>query len=66
MPAKGVLVLAVADVVVAGGGVIGAAIGWRAALAGLDVVVVDPEAGDGASLVAAGMLAPASESLFGE
>jgi glycine oxidase len=55
-----------ADVVVAGGGVIGAAIGWRAALAGLDVVVVDPEAGDGASLVAAGMLAPASESLFGE
>jgi glycine oxidase len=72
MPAKGVLRLAnglkgaVADVVVAGGGVIGAAIGWRAALAGLDVVVVDPEAGDGASLVAAGMLAPASESLFGE
>lgn len=58
--------MAVADVVVAGGGVIGAAIGWRAALAGLDVVVVDPEAGDGASLVAAGMLAPASESLFGE
>jgi len=56
----------VADVVVAGGGVIGSAIGWRAALAGLDVVVVDPETGDGASLVAAGMLAPASESLFGE
>ncbi len=66
MPAKGVLILAGADVVVAGGGVIGTAIGWRAALAGLDVVVVDPEAGDGASLVAAGMLAPASESLFGE
>lgn len=58
--------MAVADVVVAGGGVIGAAIGWRAALAGLDVIVVDPAAGDGASLVAAGMLAPASESLFGE
>ena len=57
---------AVPDVVVAGGGVIGAAIAWRAALAGLDVVVVDPEAGDGASLVAAGMLAPVSESLFGE
>ena len=67
MPAKGVLKLAAtADVVVAGGGVIGTAIGWRAALAGLDVVVVDPEAGDGASLVAAGMLAPALESLFGE
>jgi glycine oxidase len=55
-----------ADVVVAGGGVIGTAIAWRAALAGLDVVVVDPEHGDGASLVAAGMLAPVSESLFGE
>jgi glycine oxidase len=55
-----------ADVVVAGGGVIGSAIAWRAALAGLDVTVVDPGAGDGASLVAAGMLAPASEALFGE
>jgi glycine oxidase len=55
-----------ADVVVAGGGVIGAAIAWRAAAAGLDVVLVDPEEGDAASLVAAGMLAPVSESLFGE
>ena len=55
-----------ADVVVAGGGVIGCAIAWRAAAAGLDVVVVDPQAGDGASLVAAGMLAPVSEALFGE
>ncbi len=55
-----------ADVVVAGGGVIGAAIAWRAAAAGLDVVLVDPEQGDAASLVAAGMLAPVSESLFGE
>jgi glycine oxidase len=61
-----VSVVAVPDIVVAGGGVIGAAVAWRAALAGLDVVVVDPEAGDGASLVAAGMLAPVSESLFGE
>ncbi|HEX6522827.1 MAG TPA: glycine oxidase ThiO [Streptosporangiaceae bacterium] len=67
MPAKGVLVLAVtADVVIAGGGVIGTAIAWRAAMSGLDVVVVDPDLGDGASLVAAGMLAPVSESLFGE
>ncbi len=55
-----------ADVVVAGGGVIGTAIAWRAAAAGLDVVLVDPDIGDGASLVAAGMLAPVSESLFGE
>jgi glycine oxidase len=55
-----------ADVVVAGGGVIGTAIAWRAATAGLDVVLVDPQDGDAASLVAAGMLAPVSESLFGE
>jgi glycine oxidase len=55
-----------ADVLIAGGGVIGTAIAWRAAAAGLDVVVVDPECGDAASLVAAGMLAPVSESLFGE
>jgi glycine oxidase len=55
-----------ADVVIAGGGVIGTAIAWRAASAGLDVVLVDPGHGDAASLVAAGMLAPVSESLFGE
>ena len=66
MPAKGVLLAEIADVVVAGGGVIGTAIAWRAAAAGLDVVVVDPEQRDAASLVAAGMLAPASEALFGE
>jgi glycine oxidase len=66
MPAKGVLLAEIADVVVAGGGVIGTAIAWRAAAAGLDVVLVDPADGDAASLVAAGMLAPASEALFGE
>ncbi|HYB46930.1 MAG TPA: glycine oxidase ThiO, partial [Streptosporangiaceae bacterium] len=55
-----------ADVVIAGGGVIGTAIAWRAAAAGLDVLLVDPGRGDAASLVAAGMLAPASEALFGE
>jgi glycine oxidase len=66
MPAKGVRMAEIADVVVAGGGVIGTAIAWRAAAAGLDVVLVDPEVGDAASLVAAGMLAPASEALFGE
>jgi glycine oxidase len=59
-------VAANADVVVAGGGVIGTAIAWRAAAAGLDVVLVDPGQGDAASLVAAGMLAPVSEALFGE
>ena len=66
MPAKGVLVAVTADVVIAGGGVIGTAIAWRAAAAGLDVVLADPAQGDGASLVAAGMLAPVSEALFGE
>ena len=66
MPAKGVLLAVTADVVVAGGGVIGTAIAWRAAAAGLDTVLVDPAHGDAASLVAAGMLAPVSEALFGE
>src|SRR3989440_2031420 len=66
MPAKGVRVAVTADVVIAGGGVIGTAIAWRAAVAGLDVVLADPAHGDGASLVAAGMLAPVSEALFGE
>ncbi len=66
MPAKGVLVAVTADVVIAGGGVIGTAIAWRAAAAGLDVVLADPAHGDAASLVAAGMLAPVSEALFGE
>jgi len=55
-----------AEVVIAGGGVIGTAIAWRAAAAGLDVVLIDPARGDAASLVAAGMLAPVSEALFGE
>src|SRR5690242_5140158 len=64
MPAKGVAMAA--DVVIAGGGVIGTAIAWRAARAGLAVTVVDPDQGDAASLVAAGMLAPVSEALFGE
>jgi glycine oxidase len=66
MPAKGVLLAEIADVVVAGGGVIGTAIAWRAAAAGHDVVLVDPADGRAASLVAAGMLAPVSEALFGE
>ena len=66
MPAKGVLVAVTADVVIAGGGVIGTAIAWRTAAAGLDVVLADPAYGDAASLVAAGMLAPVSEALFGE
>src|SRR5260370_41064170 len=66
MPAKGALMAVTADVVVAGGGVVGTAIAWRARAAGLGVVVVDPDCGEAASLVAAGMLAPVSEALFGE
>lgn len=56
------------DVIVVGGGVIGTAIAWRAAAeTGREVIVVDPgDDSDKASLVAAGMLAPVSESVFGE
>ena len=46
------------DAVVIGGGVIGLAVAWRAARAGLNVAVVDPEPGSGASNFAAGMIAP--------
>jgi glycine oxidase len=67
MPAKGVaIVSARAELVVVGGGVVGLAIAWQAARAGTNVTVVDPAAGEAASWVAAGMLAPASESWFGE
>ena len=70
MPAEGAFLASTAeltaDVIVAGGGVIGSAIAWRAATAGFGVVVVDPGADEAASLVAAGMLAPVSESAFGE
>lgn len=56
------------DVAVVGAGVIGLAIGWRAARRGLNVIVL--ERGDGparqASSVAAGMLAPISETLATE
>ena len=58
-----------ADVLVIGGGVIGTAIAWRAAARQprQHVVLVDPGSDDEkASLVAAGMLAPVSESVFGE
>ena len=55
-----------ADLVVVGGGVIGLAVAWRAARSGRRVTVVDPAAGEAASSVAAGMLAPVAESSFGE
>jgi glycine oxidase len=53
-------------VVVIGGGVIGLAVAWRAALGGLSVSVVDPRPGKGASWSAAGMLAPVTEVEHGE
>jgi len=70
-----------ADVIVAGGGVIGTAVAWRAARDGHSVIMIDPagatlywadprggdpRVSDTASLVAAGMLGPVSESVFGE
>jgi glycine oxidase len=56
------------DVAVAGGGVIGLAVAWRARQRGLSVAVFERGAvgGECASGVAAGMLAPVSEVEFGE
>ena len=57
----------VSRVVVAGGGVIGLSCAWRLAEAGHEVTLVAPTPGlDGASWVAAGMLAPVTEVQFGE
>ena len=56
------------DVAVIGAGVVGLAVGWRAAQRGLRVIVLerDEVAGAGASRVAAGMLAPISETISTE
>ena len=56
------------DVAVVGAGVVGLGIGWRAAQRGLRVIVVDCAArpGAGTSAVAAGMLAPISETIATE
>jgi glycine oxidase len=55
-----------AAVFIAGGGVIGLSIAWRAAQRGFDVTVADPAPGAGASHAAAGMLTPVSEAAFTE
>ena len=55
-----------ADVVVAGGGLIGLSVAWRTAQRGLSVTVVDDAPGTGASRAAAGMLAPVTEAGYGE
>ncbi|HEY6795843.1 MAG TPA: FAD-dependent oxidoreductase, partial [Kineosporiaceae bacterium] len=54
------------DVAVVGAGVIGQSIAWQCARRGLRVLVLDPAPGQGASRVAAGMLAPVAEASFGE
>jgi glycine oxidase len=55
------------DVVVVGAGLIGLACAWRLAAGGGSVLVLDrAEPGQGASRVAAGMLAPVGELDFGE
>jgi glycine oxidase len=55
-----------ADVLVIGGGVIGLAIGWRAAQRGMRVVIADRDPGQGASHAAAGMLTPVAEAAYAE
>jgi glycine oxidase len=56
-----------ARVLVVGGGVIGLSCAWRLSEAGHEVTLVAPAPGrDGASWVAAGMLAPVTEVQFGE
>ncbi len=68
MPAKGAITpTAAPGVLVIGGGAIGLAIAWRACARGLSVTVLDRGAfGEGASRVAAGMLAPVTEADAGE
>ncbi len=55
-----------ADVVVVGGGLIGTSVAWRLRTAGLSVIVVTGERTAAASRVAAGMLAPVTETTFTE
>ena len=55
------------DAVIVGAGVIGLSVAWRAARRGLRVRVLERrQPGDGASGVAAGMLAPVGEATWGE
>jgi glycine oxidase len=56
----------VTAVAVVGGGVIGLAVAWRCVQRGLDVTVYDRPSAGMASAVAAGMLAPTSETRAGE
>jgi glycine oxidase len=53
------------DIAVAGGGVIGLAVAWRAAQAGARPIVLDARREGAAWPVSAGMLAPVAEAEFG-
>lgn len=54
------------DVLVVGLGVVGLVAAWRAARSGRTVTALDPAPAAGATHAAAGMLAPVSETEFGE
>ena len=54
------------DVVIVGGGIIGLSTAWQLRRDGVEVVVLDPAPGTGASHAAAGMLAPIHEAYWGE
>jgi glycine oxidase len=55
------------DMAVLGGGIVGLSVAWRARARGMSVVVVERGGiGEGATHVAAGMLAPVAEVEFGE
>ena len=54
------------DVIIVGGGIIGLSAAWHLRQEGIEVVVLDPAPGTGASHAAAGMLAPIHEAYWGE
>jgi glycine oxidase len=55
------------DLAIVGGGIVGLSVAWRARAKGMSVVVLERgEIGEGATHVAAGMLAPVAEAEFGE
>ncbi len=56
-----------ADVLIIGGGIVGLAIAWELSLLGADVTILERNmCGHGATLAAAGMLAPQAERLSGK
>jgi glycine oxidase len=55
-----------AELAIVGGGPIGLACAWRAAAAGIETVVLDSRERPPAAWVAAGMIAPVGEAVWGE